>query len=51
MFVDRLSQEYENGVLEFIKFAIEHAKDPSRMKCPCLGYCYVGWVIADGLKL
>ena len=49
-FADRLSQEYENGVLEFVKFFVEHAKDPSRMKCPCLGCCYVGRVNANGLK-
>ena len=50
MCADRLSKEYENGVLEFVKFAVEHAEDPNRMKCPCLGCCYVGRVDADGLK-
>ena len=47
---DRLSKEYENGVLEFVKFAVEHAEDPNRMKCPCLGCCYVDRVDAYGLK-
>ena len=50
MCADRLSKEYEDGVLEFVKFAVEHAEDPNRMKCPCLGCCYVGRVDADGLK-
>src|ERR1044072_2618222 len=50
MCADRLSKEYENGVLEFVKFAAEYAEDPIRMKCPCLGCCYVGRVDADGLK-
>ncbi|XP_058777833.1 uncharacterized protein LOC131652075 [Vicia villosa] len=42
MNVDRRSKEYENGVLEFVKFAVEHVKDVGRMKCPCLGCCYGG---------
>ncbi|XP_058735867.1 uncharacterized protein LOC131607939 [Vicia villosa] len=50
MNADRLSKEYENGVLEFVKFAVEHVKDAGRMKCPCLGCCYGGRVDADGLK-
>src|ERR1043165_9765948 len=41
MCADRLSKEYENGVLEFVKFVVEHVEDPNRMKCPCLGWCYV----------
>ena len=47
---NRLSKEYENGVLEFVKFAVEHAENPSRMKCPCLGCCYGGRVDAVGLE-
>ena len=50
MSANRLSKDYENGVLEFVKFAVQHVEDPSRMKCPCLGCCYVGKVDADGLK-
>ena len=50
MSANRLSKEYENGVLEFVKFVVQHVEDPSRMKCPCLGCCYVGRVDADGLK-
>ena len=51
MSTDRLSKEYENGVLEFVKFVVEHVKDSILMKCPFLGCCYVGRVDADGLKL
>ena len=40
MYSNRLSKEYENGVSEFVKFAVAHAKDPSRMTCPCLSCCY-----------
>src|ERR1044072_5429615 len=40
MYSNRFSKDYENGVSEFIKFAIAHAKDPSRMTCPYLYYCY-----------
>ena len=36
----RLTKEYENGVSEFIKFVVAHAKDPRRMTCPCLSCCY-----------
>ena len=50
MYVDRLSKEYENGLIEFVKFDVEHTEDPIRTKCPCLGCCYVGRVDADGLK-
>ena len=32
---DRLSKEYEEGVGEFIKLALENATDPSRVHCPC----------------
>src|ERR1051325_12027227 len=37
---NRLSKDYENVVSEFVKFAVAHAKDPSRMTCPCLYCCY-----------
>src|ERR1051325_11806791 len=36
----RLSDDYEKGGSEFVKFAVAHAKDPSRITCPCLGCCY-----------
>ena len=26
---NRVSKEYENGVLEFVKFVVEHAENPS----------------------
>ena len=34
MIAIRLSPEYQNGVEEFIKFAIERADNPNRIKCP-----------------
>ena len=40
MHSNRLSKEYENGVLEFVKFAVEHAKDPIRMIM-----VYIFWII------
>jgi hypothetical protein len=40
MSANRLSNEYEKGVEEFVKFVVKHAKDPSRIICPCLGCCY-----------
>src|ERR1051325_10503990 len=40
MYSNRFLKEYENGVSEFVKFSIAHAKDPNRMTCPCLGCCY-----------
>ena len=40
MYSNRLLKEYENEVSEFVKFAVAHAKDPSRITCPCLGCCY-----------
>ncbi|XP_021768950.1 uncharacterized protein LOC110733242 [Chenopodium quinoa] len=36
MLARRTSDEYEQGVDEFIAFAIEHAEDPSRILCPCV---------------
>ena len=32
---DRLSKDYEEGVGEFIKLALENATYPSRVHCPC----------------
>ena len=48
---NRLSREYENGVSEFVKFAVAHAEDRSRMICPCLGCCYGKRVDAVQLTL
>ncbi|XP_020234423.1 uncharacterized protein LOC109814420 [Cajanus cajan] len=50
MFVSRLSKEYEDGVKEFRRFAVEHAKDPSRIICPCLKCCHSKVVNADVLE-
>ncbi|CAK8541771.1 unnamed protein product [Lathyrus sativus] len=40
MFSNRASKEYEDGVQEFVRFAIAHAEDTSKIICPCLKYCY-----------
>ncbi|KAI5335692.1 PREDICTED: transposon [Prunus dulcis] len=32
---DRMSKEYEDGVEQFIAFAVSHASNPKLMKCPC----------------
>ena len=47
---DRMTKEYESGVLEFVKYAVQHAENPRRMHCPCLRCCYIGKVDAHGLK-
>jgi len=39
MFASRLSKEYEDGVKEFCRFAVKHAKNRSRIICPCFK-CY-----------
>ncbi|KAJ1396725.1 Transposase-associated domain [Sesbania bispinosa] len=35
MRANRLSQEYEDGVKEFIRIAVEHANGKSYILCPC----------------
>ncbi|CAK8566392.1 unnamed protein product [Lathyrus sativus] len=40
MFASRASKEYEDGVQEFVRFAIAHAEDTSKIICPCLKCCY-----------
>lgn len=39
MSANRLTQEYWDGVEEFIRFAVELAKNPNFMLCPCVK-CY-----------
>ncbi|WVZ15897.1 hypothetical protein V8G54_013463 [Vigna mungo] len=50
MFANRLSKEYEDGVKEFCRFAVEHAENPSRIICPCLKCCYSRVMSADELE-
>ncbi|KAK7256311.1 hypothetical protein RIF29_29752 [Crotalaria pallida] len=50
MFANRLTDEYNEGVNEFIRFAVEHAEDPSRIICPCLQCCYSRKVSPTELK-
>ncbi|XP_057418249.1 uncharacterized protein LOC130712428 [Lotus japonicus] len=41
MFANRLSDEYAAGVKEFVKFAVQNAKNPNSLLCPCL-VCWHG---------
>jgi len=50
MFASRLSKEYEDGVKEFRRFVVEHAKNPSRIICPCLKCCHSRVVNVDELE-
>ncbi|KAK7259804.1 hypothetical protein RIF29_25419 [Crotalaria pallida] len=50
MSANRLTNEYNEGVKEFIRFAVEHAEDPSRIICPCLQCCYSSKVSPAELK-
>jgi len=50
MFASFLSKEYEDGVKEFRRFVVEHAKNPSRIICPCLKCCHSRVVNADDLE-
>ncbi|WJX39686.1 hypothetical protein P8452_27207 [Trifolium repens] len=35
-----MSKEFEDGVKEFVKVAVAHAEDTSKIICPCLKCCY-----------
>jgi len=50
MFASRLSKEYEDGVKEFCRFAVKHAKNPSRIIYPCLKCCHSRVVNTDELE-
>lgn len=49
MCAHRLSPEYENGVKKFIDFALEHANNTNRIRCPCIRCC-VDIVTVEVLK-
>ena len=34
----RVSQEYDNGVLEFLDFAFSNAPGSDKLPCPCVRY-------------
>ncbi|KAK2351830.1 ubiquitin-specific protease [Trifolium repens] len=40
MSANRMSKEFEDGVKEFVKVAVAHAEDTSKIICPCLKCCY-----------
>jgi len=50
MDANRLNTEYWNGVEEFIKFAVEHANNPNRIKYPCLRRGYLENVTVEVLR-
>ncbi|RDX74352.1 hypothetical protein CR513_45903, partial [Mucuna pruriens] len=50
IFANHLSKEYEDGLKEFIKYAIDHAKNSSRITCPCLKCCHARVVRVDELE-
>ncbi|XP_057425762.1 uncharacterized protein LOC130719140 [Lotus japonicus] len=50
MCANRLSQEYGDGVKEFISFAIKNAEDCNRIICPCLRCCHGRRVNASKLE-
>ena len=50
MFASRLSKEYEDGVKEFRRCAVEHAKNPNRIICPCFKCCHSRVVNTDELE-
>ncbi|XP_057443610.1 uncharacterized protein LOC130735722 [Lotus japonicus] len=50
MSASRLSQEYEDGVKMFIRFAVEHEEDPTKIVCPCLKCCFAKRISAADLE-
>lgn len=38
---DRMSKAYEDGVEQFIEFAVLHSSNPKLIRCPCLVCGYV----------
>ncbi|KAF5186000.1 hypothetical protein FRX31_024414 [Thalictrum thalictroides] len=36
MFMSRTSQEYDNGVRDFLKFAVDNLENPDFIPCPCI---------------
>jgi hypothetical protein len=44
-----MSKEYRDGVKEFVRVAVAHAKDINKIICPCLKCCYKD-VSADDLE-
>ncbi|KAK2420428.1 hypothetical protein QL285_031156 [Trifolium repens] len=49
MSANRMSKEYRDGVKEFVRVAVAHAKDINKIICPCLKCCYKD-VSADDLE-
>ena len=51
MNANRLSTEYWNGVEEFIKFVVEHANNPNRIKCSRIRCGYLNKVPVEVLEI
>jgi hypothetical protein len=49
MSANRLSKVYEDGVNEFVKFAVEHAEHPSKIIFPCTKCGFLKCANAEGL--
>ena len=47
MFTNMLTPEYENGVEEFIKFAVERADILNHIKCSCIRCGYLDKVTVE----
>ena len=50
MITNRLSPKYWDSVEEFIKFTVERADNPNRIKCPCIRCAYVDKVTIEVLR-
>ncbi|XP_057425699.1 uncharacterized protein LOC130719074 [Lotus japonicus] len=50
MFANRLSNEYEGGVNEFVSFAVQHAEAIDNIICPCLRCYHIRRVNQSELK-
>ncbi|KAF1869961.1 hypothetical protein Lal_00017539 [Lupinus albus] len=50
MSVNRYTNEYEDGVKSFVRFAYENAEKPDRIVCPCLKHCYSNRITPVELK-
>ena len=46
----RLSEEYANGVEEFIQFELDHGADPKRIRCPCVKCSFIKWITVEQIR-
>ena len=50
MHAHRLTAEYDNGVKEFIKFAVEYADNSNYIWCPCVRCDCIDKLMVDKLR-